>query len=330
MEHFKEYLSFIQNFNFRVNEIRDRRIFSKKGPVYGREYDIRHQNPYFSFQFSSHLRILKDLAVVDLISSDSERRSEFLKQVDKILDRFNQFWENYHQHYPIGSETVADNFLLAIKFGKIFYANILEPGKTDIIVSWEFVEDLCDSIREREESLAAFVKEVMLLDSPDELDLPGKADEIDTETVNESVNIKIKRYPVFIEGVADQFFKILKEYFTMEQQAELYSLLKNNILPKNKLLFNSNGNQLADAFKQLIEANLIVSCSKAELEGWIVDNFQYVSNSLVKPFTVGYLNSIISSDVKICKSPILEVRTKGAGEYSLVPQMRNKKTGNNN
>ena len=99
MEHFKEYLRFIQNFNFRVNDIRDKRIVSKSGPVFRRAYDIRHQSPYFSFQFSSHLRILKDLAVVDLISSDSQRRSELLKQVDKILDRFNQFWENYHQHY---------------------------------------------------------------------------------------------------------------------------------------------------------------------------------------------------------------------------------------
>ncbi len=301
MEHFKEYLSFIQNFNFRVNEIRDKRIFSKKGPVYGRGYDIRHQNPYFSFQFSSHLRILKDLAVVDLISSDSERRSEFLKQVDKILKRFNQFWENYHEHYPMGSELVADNFLLTIKFGKIFYANILEPGIADIIVTWEFVEDLCDSVREREESLAVFVSEILQLDSPS-----NKAEEI-PEGASEQAAVKIKRHPVFADGIADQLFMILKKYFPSEQQKKLYSLLNDNVLPENKLLFNSNGNQLADAFKQLIEANLIVSCSKVELETWIIDAFQYVSGSQVKPFTAGYLNSIISSDVKICKSPILKV-----------------------
>ena len=301
MEHFKEYLSFIQNFNFRVNEIRDRRIFSKKGPVYGREYDIRHQNPYFSFQFSSHLRILKDLAVVDLISADNQRRSELLKQVNKVLERFNVFWENYHNSYPKVLKTFDNNFLLVIDFGKIFYANILEPNKVDILVTWEFVEDLCDSVREREESLAVFVSEILQLDSPSNkavgnLDVPS-----------EQAPIKVKRHPVFVEGVADQLFKILKKYFPTDQQKKLYSLLRDNVLPKNKLLFNSNGNQLADAFKQLIEANLIVSFSKAELEGWIVDNFQYVSNSLVKPFTIGYLNSIISSDVKICKSPIFKI-----------------------
>ncbi|MBE9460565.1 hypothetical protein ACFP1I_21985 [Dyadobacter subterraneus] len=319
MEHFKEYLSFIQNFNFRVNEIRDKRIFSKKGSVYGRGYDIRHQNPYFSFQFSSHLRILKDLAVVDLIASDNQRRVEFLKQVDKVLERFNLFWENYHNSYPKVLKTFDNNFLLVIDFGKIFYANILEPNKVDIIVTWEFVEDLCDSVREREESLAVFVSEILLLDSPS-----NKA-EGNPEGVSEHPPTKIKRYPVFVEGTADQLFIILKKYFPTDQQKKLNSLLKDNVLPKNKLLFNSNGNQLADAFKQLIEANLIVSFSKAELEGWIVDNFQYVSNSLVKPFTVGYLNSIVSSDVKVCKSPILKI-LKDSSE--LVPMTWSKKGKN--
>lgn len=301
MEHFKEYLSFIQNFNFRVNEIRDKQIFSKKEPVYRRGYDIRHQNPYFSFQFSSHLRILKDLAVIDLITSDSDRRAIYLSQIDKVLEKFNLFWENYHNSFPKVLKTFDNNFLLVIDFGKIFYANILEPNKVDILVTWEFVEDLCDSVREREESLAVFVSEIL------QLDLPSNKKEENSEVSSLKDPIKITRYPVFVEGIADQLFKILKKYFPIEQQKKLYSLLLDNVVPNNKLLFNSNGNQLADAFKQLIEANLIVSFSKAELEGWIVDNFQYVSNSLVKPFTIGYLNSIISSDVKICKSPIFKI-----------------------
>jgi hypothetical protein len=109
--------------------------------------------------------------------------------------------------------------------------------------------------------------------------------------------------PVFVEGIAEQFFRIFKEYFEEKEQQSLFSLLTNNVSPKAKLLFNSNGNQLADAFKQLIEANLIVSCNKAELESWITVHFQYVSNAQAKSFTAGYLNGIISSDVKICKSP---------------------------
>ncbi|MCE7072610.1 hypothetical protein LZG74_20015 [Dyadobacter sp. CY327] len=109
----------------------------------------------------------------------------------------------------------------------------------------------------------------------------------------------------------------------------MLSLLTDNISPRQKLLFNSNGNQLADAFKQLIEANLIVSCSKAELESWIITHFQYVSNARAKPFTTGYLNGIISSDTKICKSPILDVISSSPGSFSLAAVARSKKGRDN-
>jgi hypothetical protein len=129
--------------------------------------------------------------------------------------------------------------------------------------------------------------------------------------------------------VSEQFFKIFKEYFEEKDQQSLFKLLNNNIALKQKLLFNSNGNQLADAFKQMIEANLIVSCSKAELESWIITYFQYVSNGQAKSFTAGYLNGIISSDTKICKSPILDVISSSPGDFSLAAVGRSKKGSDN-
>jgi hypothetical protein len=46
---------------------------------------------------------------------------------------------------------MQDNFLLAIEFAEISYNDLLEPDKTDAIVTPEFFEDLCHSVREREE-----------------------------------------------------------------------------------------------------------------------------------------------------------------------------------
>ena len=319
MEPVKEYFTFLQKFDLRLLEARDKRKSSKDGPVYGMRYDISHQNPFFSFQFSNHLRILKDLAVIDIIGADPNRRSNYLEQTKKILTQFNRFWNNYFLHNPRASETFQDNYLLVIEFGEIFYTNILEPGKTDGIVNWEFVEDLCDSIRAREESLGQFINEIHALEK---IGADGAASEVPSL---EPTQVRVRRHPVFVEGFADQFFKIFKEYFDEKGREALYTLLINNNPPKKKLLFNSNGNQLADAFKQLIEANLIVSCNKAELESWIIDHFQYVSNSLSKPFTAGYLNGIISSDVKICKSPILAVKKNGESGLALIPMPRNKK-----
>jgi hypothetical protein len=320
MEHFKEYFTFLQKFDLRLTEIRDKREPAELGPVFKAGYDITHQTPHFSLQFAKRLQILKDLAVIDIIGADPGRRKAYLDETKKLLPLFNRFWGNYFRHYPANGENMQDNFLLVIEFAEIFYTDLLEPNITEAIVTPEFVEDLCDSIREREESLAGFIAEVTALEKTGDQN-PG----VEKAAADQQAPIRIRRYPVFIEGIADQFFIIFKEYFEEKDRQPLLSLLANNIAPRQKLLFNSNGNQLADAFKQLIEANLIVSCSKAELESWIITHFQYVSNAQAKPFTTGYLNGIISSDTKICKSPILDVINSSPGGFSLAAVGRSKK-----
>ncbi|NIJ56151.1 hypothetical protein [Dyadobacter arcticus] len=324
MKHFKEYFTFLQKFDLRLSEIRDKREPAELGPVFKPGYDITHQTRHFSLQFAKRLQILKDLAIIDIIGADTKSRKAYLNQTKKLQSLFNRFWENYFRCYPANSENFQDNFLLVIEFAEIFYTDLLETNKTDAIVTPEFLEDLCDSVREREESLSAFIEEVTVLEEVGERDL-----EVEKMTAGETSAMRIRRFPVFIEGIADQFFKIFKEYFDEKEQQPLFSLLTNNISPNQKLLFNSNGNQLADAFKQLIEANLIVSCNKAELESWIIEHFQYVSNGQAKPFTTGYLNGIISSDTKICKSPILDVIRNSASGFALAAVGRSKKGSDN-
>jgi hypothetical protein len=320
MDHFKEYFTFVQKFDLRLSEMRDKRKPSKAGPVTGLGYSIKHQNPYFSFEFRQRLRILKDLAVIDLIGVGKEERLTYLTQTNKLLAQFNRFWESYFLHSPSASEPYSNNFLLEIGFGEIFYTNVLEPDKTDIIITWEFVEDLCDSVREREESLAQFIEEINALANTE-----GHVPDQPQTAQDTALVLRVRRFPVFVESIAEQFFRIFKEYFGEQEQQSLLSLLTNNISPKKKLLFNSNGNQLADAFKQLIEGNLIVSCSKAELENWIIEHFRYVSSGVAKSFTAGYLNGIISSDAKICKSPILTVKRDSSKGVLLIPIARAKK-----
>jgi len=98
-------------------------------------YDITHQTPHFSLQFAKHLQISKDLAVIDIIGADSKRQSAYLNQTKKLLNHFNRFWENYFRHYPSAGETYQDNYLLIIEFTKVFYTDIPEPDKTDVIVT---------------------------------------------------------------------------------------------------------------------------------------------------------------------------------------------------
>ncbi|MFZ4523838.1 MAG: hypothetical protein ACOYNC_19205 [Bacteroidales bacterium] len=85
-------------------------------------------------------------------------------------------------------------------------------------------------------------------------------------------------------------------------------MLVNNTDVESPVVFLDMGNRLADAFKQLYEANIIRGCQKKELESWISRNFAYVYRGEIRPFLPKYLNEIISTTKDKCKRPFLDVR----------------------
>jgi hypothetical protein len=131
-------------------------------------------------------------------------------------------------------------------------------------------------------------------------------------------------YKTNVQEAREDFYQILKDYFAATDLDHLKSLIINSEEPEQVLTYNGNGNQLADAFKQLYEANLIVGCTKAQLEKWISRHFSYISNNQLKHFTAGYLNGIISSDIKKCQSPILDIHRQ-QDRFVIKPTLRNKK-----
>ena len=130
--------------------------------------------------------------------------------------------------------------------------------------------------------------------------------------------------PKFNHQYIDDFLQLIRTYFSEEHFSQLDALIKADEQPASQMIFNGNSNKLADAFKQLYEANLIVGCNKAELEKWILKHFLYSNGDKVNEYSEGWLSAIISSDTKVCKSPILEVRMKDKVPF-LVPTVRNKK-----
>lgn len=129
---------------------------------------------------------------------------------------------------------------------------------------------------------------------------------------------------IIVQEAREDFYQILKDYFAATDLDHLKSLIINSEEREHMLTYNGNGNQLADAFKQLYEANLIVGCTKAQLEKWISRHFSYISNNQLKHSTAGYLNGIISSDIKKCQSPILDIHRQ-QDRFVIKPTLRNKK-----
>jgi len=153
------------------------------------------------------------------------------------------------------------------------------------------------------------------------IDLPKEAETIPNVEAPKRVT---KSSPVFKEEIVPEFFSIIKSYFSSGHQELLLKLLTTGEDAAEPLLFNGQGNQLADAFKQLYLSNLITSCNKSELESWIQTNFRYRDKGVYKSYLERYLQDIISTNTKGCQSPLLDVK-KSEGQFHLSVLHRNDK-----
>src|SRR6267142_1588800 len=144
MQHLKEFLTKIQTFNFRLTH-QEGYISSssnEKRKMLG--YDIRHETHYYdSFSYKSELRVLKDMALIDLLALDQDRIGMQLLQLKKVEQRFKQLWGHYHNnHYGYMASRYNASYPFSIRINDLFIVNNLQPDHAEIAVTEEFVEDL--------------------------------------------------------------------------------------------------------------------------------------------------------------------------------------------
>ncbi|GGG18831.1 MULTISPECIES: hypothetical protein [Pontibacter] len=317
MKHLKQFLTRLQTFELRL-------IHRKEavGPLGLREvstYDIRHETPYDEAAvFESELRLLAQMAALDLLPLRHPQLQLVLEQITGIEDRFRAFWVSFHNHAPDYGRAYPAGHLHQLSLPELFVLRNLQPIEAGIAVREELVDDLGESVKLRESLLAHLIRHVQAL-----LPTPQEA-----ATENTVPARPVTGHPRFVDGVRERLFEVLKGYFTPGDQQQLLALLEGNHSPASPLLFHGNGNQLADAFKQLYEANLIVGCLKGELESWIAAHFAYVYRKQQRTLPPNYLAAIISSNAKPCQSPILDVRKQPDGTYAVYPVLRTQKNYN--
>lgn len=124
-----------------------------------------------------------------------------------------------------------------------------------------------------------------------------------TDLINE-----IEQKPIFKPETIETIFDLLKGFFYPIQHDELQELLDTGNNLSEPLIFLSNGNRLADAFKQLIKSDVITGCDQIHLENWILKNFKYFFRGQITDYTPKYLNDIISTTKDKCQKPILNVK----------------------
>jgi hypothetical protein len=298
-------------------------------------YSLVHQTQYYnSFSYKSEVRVLRDMALIDLLCLNDICLKRELEQLKKLKARFKLFWTSFHQYY---SELQADyprNFIFSIRLDYLFIVKNLQSDYSDIFIGDEFVESLNDSVKIREKYLNELINEVEAILYPAETFEELKAKQASLKADQNALpDLPVKipynegaGLPKFDQQSAIDFLKIMKSYFSEEDYTQLSALINNNAVPTNRLIFKGNGNQLADAFKQLIEANLITGCKKTDLEKWVAKNFLYGTEETPKEYTEGWVGAIISEDTKPCKSPIIEIRMIDR-VTTVFPTTRNKRNG---
>ncbi len=347
MQHLKEFLIRIQTFDLRIVEDNIRTESGTNEKKHVKAYDLTYQTQYYdSFAYRSELRVLRDMAFIDLLTLDRMRIQLQLVELFKVRKRFKEFWEHYNNHYSEMKLVYHRSFITSVRLEYLFIVNGLQSEQSNIEMVAKFAEDLGDSVKLRERFLMELIydtenliKEVLPFadfkqsqeakrqefELVNETSATDKPDQLLTTTDNETIAKPVDRYPTFKPGIALQLLDLLREYFVTEDHPKLEKLLLTGEGPESPLVFRGFGNQLADAFKQIFDANLIVGCRMSDLEKWIAPKFAYLSNQgEVRELTEGYLNGLMSTKSRPCKSPILKIEQMD-NKFLILPTPRNKK-----
>ena len=124
-------------------------------------YSLAHETHYYdSFTYKSEIRVLKDMALIDLLSlNDISLKREF-EQLKKLKERFKLIWTNFHQHYGELKAEYPGNFIFSIQLNYLFIVNNLQSDYKDIYIGDEFVESLHDTLKIRDKFLSELISEV--------------------------------------------------------------------------------------------------------------------------------------------------------------------------
>lgn len=340
MQHLKEFLTRLQTFNLRTTpqEYVVHHDFDTSETLSGDAYDITRETGYYdSFSYKSELRVLKDMALIDLLTLDEDRLKLELVQIKKVASRFKDLWDNWHEYHNEWLPNYKAEYLFTIGLDRLFIVNGLKGSDSGIAVPGQFVEDLGDSMKIRERFLNELIHDVEKAVAPsrpslEEFTQSFESEEPDTNDLK-SLNQEVTEpstalaafSPTLDPKAVGPFLDILKNYFSADEHSRLEALLVKNEIPDSPLLFRGQANQLADAFKQLYDERLLISRRMIDLENWIALRFNYLNNQgEVRDLSEGYLSGVMSEKSRPCKSPILKIERKN-DSFFILPVSRGKK-----
>jgi hypothetical protein len=301
--HLNEFIREVQSIEIRIKEyyIQDGVIFLDWTPDEIPDYnlkkakffDLSHYDQRKS-DYENKIRSLQQLALTEALSLNKEELIRQVSRLEQIAEDIVSFWKIYQDWF--NNRITQAEFEFKVKDLLILEKPHLPSDRERYNTSYSDKHDWHDALMLKNKYLRRFIEQVKKIIEP-------------VKSENPSGNDKaiLDGKPAFKPEVINEVFNILKDFFSVNDQEELKMILESGGDSSKPLLFKDNGNRLADAFKQLKQADLITGCQKKELEAWIAKNFQYLHRNERKHFKPKYLNDIISTDKDKCQKPLLNV-----------------------
>ncbi|WP_406826856.1 hypothetical protein [Pedobacter sp. KACC 23697] len=241
-----QFLTKIQTFELRiVNKAELKSSIKEDGNK--QAYSLAHETHYYdSFTFKSEIRVLKEMALIDLLSlNDISLKREF-EQIKKLKERFKLIWTNFHQHYGEFRAEYPSNFIFAIQLDYLFIVNNLQSDYKDIYIGDEFVESLHDTLKIRDKFLSELISEVDEILNPREtfeewMDKQKSQQQTEDVTLEQPTKIPYNPdagRPKFNHQYIDDFLQLIKTYFSEEHFNQLAALIKSDEQPASQLIFS--------------------------------------------------------------------------------------------
>jgi hypothetical protein len=258
----------------------------------------------------------RELGVNLLSKSSSQEKRDLIIFYMEELDRTIYFDRDFNEIEPLHPE--SDNFLYPIWYQDQDETDDMGVAlvRAQILFSYlfEVIQDYCniyhipfiELCKERHFLLNTIDLQPTFDFQELDHDLQAISIPVDAKQSDKPI-IKVGK-PVFTQEFFDEVFILLRDFFSPEDEAELAVIMETGADSERPLVFMDAGNRLADTFKQLYEANIILGCQKKELESWICRNFKYLNKNIVKPFIPKYLNEIISTNKDKCSRPLINVK----------------------
>jgi len=265
----------------------------------------KYENEFFSITEKLCMSVTEssdysiDETDYQLFENIDKLKAEIVENVTAMAGPDREFYLNrIHERLK---RIIEGAFAIDEKTGETFPLGLrVKIGKKKLIVKPEEVQSYFSMVSRYKKEMVGFVNL---------LRLPQGENHKPTPTLPEI-------RPTFALDSVQTIYELLKDFFSSQHQQQLKELLTTGNEPSTPLLFLDNGNRLADAFKQLINADIITGVEKKELESWVQRNFCYKRQGKVQKYTTRYLNDIISTNWDKCKKPIITTKLdKATGRY---------------